>query len=240
MSYHDATFRLLGKNTDISAAAKLMFNESEHRLGIKMPMSLREWYERESAIVVLADCSNQDPPIEVSRFKIVAWHGKRLMPIRNENQGVCTWAVEIDGGENPAVLVEVDSNGTHWDVLANSFSEYVFSCVWDYKLVHMQPALVQAQNIKLSGAAIDLLSREFVPVLSTRCWPGSAQYRFQGSGCGVLIWDSPEQADWFVGARDAESLRVALETIGNIDLVSKQFYDCSTIGREVLAGLRKG
>ena len=239
MTFHDATFRLLGSEPRFSLTAKNCLDESQHRLGITLPASVRDWYERESAIRVLADYSNEDPPIEVSQFELIRWQSKTLMPIRYENQGACTWAIEIDDSDNPPVLVDVDTNGTHWNLLAKSFSAYVYSCVWDYKIVLNQPALVQAQNRKLSDVARKELFKRLTPEVTTHGWPGRTQLRFRDSGFGVLIWDSEEQADWFVGASDNESLRLGLEAVWELDSVGNSFYDCTESGRQVLAQMQR-
>jgi hypothetical protein len=239
MSFHDSTFRLLGGSLCVSPAAQKQLDESELRLGITLPTSVREWYERESAIRVLVENSNDDPPIDVSKFELASWQSKTLMPIRRENQGVCTWAVEIDGTEDPAVFVAVDNNGMHWNLVADKFSDYVYSCVWDYQVVLKQIGLVQAQNCRLTKIARNLLLEALTPVLTTHGWPGSTQFRFSNPRFGVLIWDSEGQADWFVGACDAESLRVGLDAVWDFDSVGDSFYDCSDIGRDVLAEIRR-
>ena len=101
-----------------------------------------------------------------------------------------------------------------------------------------QPALVQAQNRKLSESARTELSKRLQSDITTHGWPGSTQYRFRDARFGVLIWDSEQQADWFVGANDGASLRLGLEAVWALDGVGSSFYDCSDIGREVLAELR--
>jgi hypothetical protein len=153
---------------------------------------------------------------------------------------VCTWAVNFNGSDDPAVLVDVDTDGTQWNVQSKSFSEYVYSCVWDYKLVLNQPALVQAQNRELTDAALEILSRRLRPELKTRGWPGAlTQFRFRGSQHGILIWSGEGQADWFVGAPDAVSLHSALCDVWHIDGVGESFYECSDIAGDVLDELRQ-
>lgn len=238
MSFHSATFGLLDAEPRILLSARQRLDETELRLGIKLPVSLREWYERESALRILSEHSNDDPPIEVSSFALTQWHSQTLLPIRYENQGVCTWAVNLDGSDDPAVFVDVDTNGKHWNVLAQRFSDYVYSCVWDYKVVLQQPALVQAQNRALTEAAVEALTTTLKPEMVTHGWPGSTQFRFRGSHHGVLIWAADCQTDWFVGARDAVSLRAALAQIWQIDGVGESFYGCTDVGRDVLDDCR--
>jgi len=56
----------------------------------------------------------------------------RLVPIRHENQGVCVWAVELDGSDNPPVWVDVDSNGrrgTPWRQVFRSTCTRAFGTI---------------------------------------------------------------------------------------------------------------
>lgn len=237
MAFHDATFRLLGREPAVSLAAARCLADAEQRLGVTLPASVRDWYARESAIEILADHSNDDPPVEVRQFEAIRWRSRTLLPIRKENQGVCAWAVEMDGADDPRTLVDVDSEGSRWFECAASFSAYVYSCVWDHRIVLRQPALVQAQNRKLSEFARTELSKRLQSDIATHGWPGRTQYRFRDARFGVLIWDSEQQADWFVGANDHSSLRAGLEMVWTLDGVGNSFYDCSDIGREVLAEL---
>jgi hypothetical protein len=238
MSFHTSTSRLLGIEPEVTADAQAEVKNAERRLGITMPASIRDWYERGDAIQILAEHSNNDPPIRIADFAAMRWDSHTLVPIRYENQGVCTWAISLDGSDDPPVLVDVDTGGREWQVLARSFSEYVYSCVWDYRIVLHQPALVEAQNCEISKEAVETLALTFRQAVQTHGWPGSTQYRFHGNQQGVLIWAVEEQADWFIGASDAESLRTVLEMVWNIDSVGNSLYDCSEIGRAVLAELR--
>jgi cell wall assembly regulator SMI1 len=63
MSYHTATFQLLGFESQDSGAAEAAVQEVETRLAIPFPRSVRDWYVREDAVKILADHSNADPPI---------------------------------------------------------------------------------------------------------------------------------------------------------------------------------
>jgi hypothetical protein len=120
---------------------------TEQRLGIRLPPSVREWCSYDGALPILAAHSNDDPPIPVQEFSLTESGAGRLISIRWENQGVCTWAILLDGSDHPPVLVDVDSNGTVWQSLVQKFSTYVYTCVWDHHVVLRRPALVQAQNV---------------------------------------------------------------------------------------------
>ena len=237
--FHRATFELLGiePRTSIEAVGEL--EAAERRLGMMLPLSVREWYSYEGALAILAKHSNHDPPIPVQKFALTQSNTGLLIPIRWENQGVCTWAILPEGAEDPPVLVDVDSGGERWYPLAETFSTYVYTCVWDYHVVLARPALVQAQNAPLSQRAIEALRGILEERPRTYGWPGSGQYRFDGGDCGVLIWTTGDQtSDWFVGARDAASLERALRLVWELDGLGESLYGCSEIGEETLARLK--
>lgn len=237
-SYHTNTFRLLGAEPHSSSAAISDVACAEKRLGLRLPLSVREWYGYHEAIEILEKHSNQDPPIPIGEFTLSQWGAHRLLPFRIENQGVCIWSIVLDGSDDPPIYVDVDSTGTEWHLQAPTFSAYVYACVWDYKVVFGQPALAQAQNEPLSAEAIADLEMAFVAQPKTYGWPGSTQYRFAGNNHAVLIWAADGQADWFVGACDERSLESALRKVWQLNDVGKSFYDCSEIAKGVLARLR--
>lgn len=237
-SFHSATFRLLRTEPAVSSAAVSAVENAERRLGFRLPPSVREWYCNAEAIETLAKYSNQDPPIPLEKFAVIEWNSLHLLPFKYENQGVCTWSISLDGSDDPPVYVDVDSDGKQWNMQAPTFSEYVYSCVWDCASVLDQPALVQAQNEPLSEEAVGELRRHFSEQPPTFGWPGSTQHRFAGKQCAILIWTGEGQADWFVGARDAKSLEGALRIIWNLDVVGKSLYDCTAIGKAVLDRIR--
>jgi hypothetical protein len=239
-AFHTATFRLLASEPQVSPAALSQVEEAERRLGFRLPVSVREWYSNEDAIEILAKYSNQDPPIPLTEFAVTEWNAHRLLPFKYENQGVCTWSIVLDGSDDPPVYVDVDSDGAQWNMQASTFSAYIYSCVWDYAFVLDQHALVQAQNAPLSREAVEQLRARFSAQPATFGWPGSTQHRFAGKAQAILIWAANDQADWFVGARDAMSLESALRAVWNLDRVGQSFYACSELGKAALDKIRGG
>jgi len=239
-SFHSATFRLLRSEAQVSCAAVFAVESAERRLGFRLPPSVREWYCNDEAIDILAKYSNQDRPIPLEKFAATEWNSLHLLPFKYENQGVCIWSICLDGSDDPPVYVGVDSDGKQWNMQAPTFSAHVYSCVWDHAFVLNQPALVQAQNEPLSEETVGELRRCFSEQRPTFAWPGSRQHRFVGKGCAILIWAADEQADWFVGARDAKSLEAALRIIWGFDGIGSSLYDCSEFGRAALEGIRSG
>lgn len=237
-SFHSATFGILGSEPPLSPAAQAEVEQAERRLGFALPASVREWYCYEGAINILATHSNKDSPIALGEFVVQQWQTRRLLPFQLENQGVCVWAILLNGSEDPPVYVDVDSDGRQWQMHAPTFSAYVGTCVWDYACVLHRPALVAAQNKPLSPAALNELRARYSEQPVTFGSPGSAQYRFAGDDRAILIWISEGQADWFIGALDAKTLETALRSVWRIDDVGESLYDCSEIGKAVLDKIR--
>ncbi len=238
--YHSAVFRLLAIEPQVSPAAVVDLEHTERRLGIRLPSSVREWYCNEKAIDLMAKYSNSDWPIPLQEFEVRQWKSHRLLPFKYENQGVCVWVLVLDGSDDPPVYVDVDANGAQWNIQAPTFSAYIYACVWDYVCVLDQPGLVQAQNQPLSPAAVDQLRRLFAEQPQTFCWPGIVQHRFAGKDQAVLIRAGEDQADWFLGAGDADSLETALRAVWQVDGVGESLYGCSESGRSVLERIRRG
>lgn len=236
--YHDRSYRLLDIAPAQDDSASRRFADTEQRLNIALPSSLQEWYRRGDAISILLNHSNDDPPIEPHNFKLFSWQSRALLPIRYENQGVCTWAVDLDGSSDPPVLVDVDTNGKLWIPFADTFSDYVYTGVWDYKRVLGQRVVVQAQNSPLTSTTIASLQSHFDHEVLTHGWPGGMQYRFGNSEGALLIWSEMDQASWFAGAATTPALKSLLQSIWTLDDVGRTFWECSDEGRDVLADIR--
>jgi hypothetical protein len=113
-SFHRATFELLGTQPRVNAVAIEALERTERRLGFRLPRSVREWYSYQGSLSILAKHSNADPPIPLSEFAVTESATERFLPIRWENQGVCTWAILLDDSDDPPVFVDVDSDGARW------------------------------------------------------------------------------------------------------------------------------
>jgi hypothetical protein len=146
----------------------------------------------------------------------------------------------LDGSDDPPVYVDVDTDGAEWQMQAPKFSACIYACVWDHVFVFDQPGLVQAQNEPLSAEALGHLRERFTEQPPTFGWPGSTQHRFAGKSQAILNWAGEDQADWFVGARDAKSLETALRAVWSADNIGVSFHDCSEIGNAGLDRIRSG
>lgn len=235
MHFHDRTIALLGPQRSSNAVPLAEIDSIESTLGFRLPPSVREWYSFQDAIEILRRCSNDDPPIALREFAIERWRSLRLVPFRWENQGVCVWAFELDGADDPLVHVRMTDDPDGWLPAADSFSQYIYSRVWDHCRVMHRQFSVQAQNDPLSEAAHAQLSRLFSSEVSTFGWPGDTSFRFGAQAGAILIWNSDQQADWHVAADDEASMEAILRAIWSIDRVGQAFYAVSARERDVLS-----
>jgi len=224
LSYHSKTLKLLGAEPRVLPAALEMLDLVEERIGRVLPPSVREWYELEGGVERLLRFSNDDPPVDITNFgrPLEDTRGRgphdllarNLLVFRWENQGVCAWAIQLDGSDDAPVVVDVDTQFTSWMQCAPSFSQHLYAWMWDHALVLgklrgdelIGDLVVEAQSHPLSEEALSFLNTHFQAELVTRGWPGDTQYRFFTGDQRILIWAGEGQADWFLSAESREAL----------------------------------
>jgi hypothetical protein len=248
--FHDKSLRLLPAMPEISEAAAAKVADVEARIGCALPAAVRDWYVRKDACAILQTYSNQDPPVALDDLGQPIWNpngnphdlvADGLLHIRTENQGVCMWAVRLDDGDDPAVVVnyrEIDDL-SNWPLQADTFSDYIFSGIWDWGLAMSSEWLLQAQNGPLTEGALDSLRFHFRENVRTYGWPGDTQYRFEGDGHRLLIW-SAAGADWWLAADDELSLAEAARKIWHLDDVGEAFWSNTEKGETALARIAAG
>lgn len=246
--FHAKTFDLLPCRPAESAAALKSIDRLERRLGRALPASLREWYGCADACEILAVHSNDDLPVpleELGRPEVDWETGVRrdlvtegFLVFGHENQGVCTWALRLDGSEDPPVVVSFDSGRRDWRRCADSFSEHVYACVWDHSFVLRREPLILAQNAALSAQALERLRQIFELGVTTYGWPGHTQYRLRREDQYLLIRADDGQADWWLSADSEQSLSDAVSTVWQLDKVGDAFWSYSDAGQALLDRLR--
>jgi hypothetical protein len=200
--FHAATLKLLGVAPVILHSAVADLDGVEERIGRKPPASVREWYSFDGACKLLLQYSNGDSPLDVREFGLPRkdTHGggphdllaRDLVVFRYENQAACVWAFGLDGSDDPPVYVDLDSQFKTWTECAPTFSEHLYTCIWDYALVFTRDLIVQAQNHPVSATAISFLKDNFDVGPETYGWPGHTQYRFSKADQRILIWASED------------------------------------------------
>jgi len=149
LRYHQATLDLLQASPLVSPTAVEALNHLNGQLTMPLPTSVREWYSLQQATAWLAEYSNDDDPIPVEQLSAVESSGEgrpvdqqaraqpELIPILHENQDVWTWALQLNGTEDPPVVVALQQPSPeahwHWEPYAVTFSCFVYTRVWDHQ-----------------------------------------------------------------------------------------------------------
>lgn len=235
MPFHTKTFALLRHEPVIREWLSAQLDSIESRLEMRLPAAVRDWYLREGALKILAKNSNSDEPIAAENFAAVKKGRDFVIPFKNENQGVCRWAFALDGSDDSPVYVDMDDDNTEpWQLNSRRFSEHVLAGVWDYQIVLDRAALVEGQMPPLEEETVQRLKGAFESEISTFGWPGGQQFRFRKGVTGVLIWASRDQADWFLGSDDEESLAATIIALSDCAGLRDRLYGCSELGRAAL------
>jgi hypothetical protein len=202
----------------------------ERRLHRTLPHTFRELFALENGPALLGQFSNSDIPIPPRRLAepLGRWPGydplgDQLLPFMIENQGVCVWAVRLDAGDDPPVVVEVDS-GTppRWRRCADRFSCWLKCQVLDCNL--WQSSWFFAQAGPLSPEVLSRLRRCFEEGPQTYGWPGKTNYRFYNARSRLLLCDGDEQCDWSIQPASAELAAAALHEIEEIAGIGDNLY----------------
>ena len=250
MSFHLEALARLGIQHVLDPAVMHSLEGREKALGIKLPASFVEWYGMRDSIELLKRNSNCDDPIDIKqlgdRFEW-RWNERRdwlregLLLFMFENQAVCVWALRLDGSDDPPVVVARDPDLV-WRPCAQHFSSFIICQVWDHTNIWDttdERILLQAQAAPLKDGDLAFLQKHFEHAPTTHGWPGDNQYRFQRGDHCVLVWDSPDRADWCITATSEDGLaKLAAELWGCGDL-RKSLWSNDGRGEAVLERLRR-
>jgi hypothetical protein len=179
---------------------------------------------------LMAEFSNSDRPIPADELArpLERWRGydalaEHVLPFMIENQGVCVWAIRLDGNHDPAVLVEVDSGSPpQWQLCAERFSEWLKCQVHDRRL--FGSSWFAAQALPLSSHVLAELRRRFDEGSQTYAWPGNTNYRFSNARAQLLLWNADGQCDWHIAPRTSDVAIAALDEIDEIAGVGGVLY----------------
>lgn len=204
MEHHSKTLHFIEKPIGTGSVDEILAAES--RLGIQFPSSVREWYAEVDGRLVLAKYSNDDIALCPSEFRLETVDGKRLVVFLIENQGVCWWGFDLDGGEDPPVYVNLDPPPDQLFQYSASFGEFTFVRVFDHE-GFWDPDRMSLETYRtLTPDDLETLRMLFVEEPQSLGWPGTVVYRFRTDQGRITIWQSDEQSDWNLSAVSPDSL----------------------------------
>jgi hypothetical protein len=224
-SHHERTMELVGRRWLERPGAESQLRALDAALGRSVPSALRELLLTDAWPTLLEDVSNGDQPLAIEKMLQPRWAGydavsQGVLPFMVENQGVCTWAIRLDGCEDPEVVIEIDS-GTPptWEIAASSFSEWLHHQVHDRKVI--DSAMFSAQAPPLSPDTPRQLAQALSPGPETFGWPAAVTHRFSSHHGSLLLWSGDDQSDWWIAPRSLDAARALLDALPR----SEAFHD---------------
>lgn len=214
MDFHSKTLELIGKPIGIGSTDEVV--AAETALNVSFPKSVREWYVDVDGRKVLAKYGNDDPALAPSDFQLEIVDGKRLVIILIENQGVCWWGFDLDGGEDPPVYVNLDPPPDDLFQYSKSFSEFTFVRVFDHEGFWDEDRCSMEIYQPLSDDDLRTLRGQFKEEPQSLGWPGTVVYRFRNDLGRITICQSDEQADWILSAASSDELKALQSSVAAV------------------------
>jgi hypothetical protein len=134
-----------------------------------------EWAAFQETISLQATDSNDVYPDRWDEWEEPEWQRAAFagdpLVVMYENQAVCRWAVPLEEADDPVVLVQHDGM-SGWRMTSHRFSSFVYSYVWNYRLIHYAACILIAESEPLTTASLAFLRDHFIEAQTTREWPG--------------------------------------------------------------------
>ncbi len=242
LQYHGDAIRLLGIHAEVDPKSVALIQSTETRLGVRLPDSVREWYSLMDSVGTLEQWSGPGMAILLGRFSespqaaIVRPHevAHSLLPVLLENQGVCRWAVALDGTPDPPVYVEVqDSRDPGWALHAEEFSSFLLALFWDFREGKFH---YSAQETSLSDTDFCRLEKSLALGPPTYRWPARQNWRFRRSDAYLSLWHSEgEQTDWMIHGTSEPPLLELLRMVIDMGELRRTLYACDAGDERLLA-----
>jgi hypothetical protein len=216
----------------------------EQRIGASIPASLRELLVSDAWPDLLRTFSNSDQPLDVGQLgtAMVRWRGydavsSGVLPFMVENQGVCVWALRLSSGDDPPVVVEVDSGDPPtWQTAADSFSMWLRCQVEDYQVI--QRAMFAAQAEPLTESARGALVKAFTVGPATSGWPAREIIRLNNHLGSLLLWNGEDQCDWWIAPASPHLAAALLDHLPPLPDLPGWIYELRPDARPVLEAWR--
>jgi hypothetical protein len=248
--FHQEALQRLGLEYVADPGRIAALTERSAALRVTLPASFLEWYGMRDGIELLRRNSNTDDPVAIERLGTpLQWcwdepHdlvAERLLLFMVENQGVCIWALQLDAGDDPPIVVASDPD-LEWGPCAERFSTFIACQIWDHMEVCCESEhriLLGAQASQLERADLAFLRSRFSEKATTHGWPGDNQYRFERGDSRLLVWDGDGQADWWVSAATEASLEDLVREIWGCADLTSSLWSHDPRGENVLRTLRR-
>ena len=132
LKYHQSTFDSLGIVVpSVSSRSLQAIAELQRSLKIELPESLHEWYSLEGATRLLRKYEIIDEPAQLDlpdrplSFGLMGLLEEGFLYLGCTEQAICEFAIELDGSEDPPVLVFCAGADFCWRKIHEHFSNFL-------------------------------------------------------------------------------------------------------------------
>ena len=244
LKYHQATFDFLGERPVFSQKQHDALKALERYLNVQLPESFLEWFSLENAESYIALI---DDVLPVSRFRVNVLPGeqqsiiepdsmrhwrnrdkyhldKNLLVFIEEHQRAFEWAIDLHGRADPRVWRDWFGRGQRWVPCSETFSQFVFSRVWDYEAMLSDNAFEANMRQHLTFADLAQIDAQYDLLYKNHSNPGFNQTNYCFQKDHKLIWI----AQWergshvFASARTLQALEELLQDLSEVNDLSHQ------------------
>lgn len=233
--YHQATFDLIREKPIFSPKASEVLDRLEQNRGIILPAAVREWYSLEGAVEILnrfPSCGNARKVEELGAINTY-WSNKKqyevdllqqgLLWIMRELQGICSWSIQLDGSDNPPVLVSFNDTFADWDLYIETFSSFTYICAWD-KLLVGEDQLFGWKRDSLLPSERTFFQKHFQEGPRSYNFPEEITYRYYSGSQRILIHNGKDQSGFYFYAPDDDDLKRLVTTVLQCDSLKGEMH----------------
>lgn len=235
--YHQATLDLLDEKPVTSSSSLEALHRLEQARGLILPNAVKEWYALEQAPDILSSY----PPVgtvhsaeqlgAIGRYwsdrlyQTIDMLQQGLLLIMTEEQSTCFWAIQLNGEDDPPVVVSFEGvkPSATWHLCAETFSRFVYTCVWDSLVINPEDQMFGCKEVFLP-AELDFLRERFQEGPRTYAFPGAVNYRFFSDEKRMLIQEAEDQTSWYFAAASDEALKQVVEQVLECETLKRDLY----------------
>lgn len=213
------------------------------RLGRDLPASMVRFAAAPDLAAVLAQ-AYAARTVFPERVEPASFDLGPALPVENvwlmtENQGVCVWAVPMDAGDDPPVLVAGDlRTGAAMQLYARTVDEFAEAWAWDLRCIGREP-LVQAQAEPLDADTLAYLRATYRETVPTWGWPARQVMRFESDdGLTLTVWDDDRQCDWWISGPTSGTTRRHVAALRPCSDLAASLWSNDEPGVALLASFR--
>lgn len=198
--YHQRTIELLNITPEIDPNAVQALDHLEKTLNRRLPPSLREWYSLKNALSYINGNQDRVFPIQALIDDPLNMLADDMLFLIDENQDVCGWALDLNGTDDPPVLMS-DEDFDWWHDFADTFSDFVFIRVWDFGWSDSYFLRAQVADTNFASDLLAALRSHYaeLPMSKGGYWrylPDAKVYRFMQEQKRVVLTLQGDGVTW--------------------------------------------